>query len=216
MWCRMPIPYPDPQQTNRCERCPHEETRSFRASRGARLRQLELEHRAGSRLAADVPTEDLADSMDILSIHVGAAFGVTAQVGISEIHSHPRIVAHAERAGFAPGWSLDLTVTDDQGQPYEFSKHECREKARQLIHKTKPFLLVGSPMCTWYSNSMIYECPVGGISSTNTHLPQRVGRSLLSQTSLPGTRTYMPSLWTCVNSAERPPTPGENRLQSRS
>ena len=46
---------------------------------------------------------------------------------------------------------MDLTVTDDQGQPWDFSKHECREKARQLIHKTKPLLLVGSPMCTWFS-----------------------------------------------------------------
>ena len=56
-----------------------------------------------------------------------------------------------KKAGFSPGWSLDLTVTDDQGQPWDFSKHECREKARQLLHKTKPLLLVGSPMCTWFS-----------------------------------------------------------------
>ena len=50
-----------------------------------------------------------------------------------------------------PGWSLDLTVKDENGQPYDFSKHECREKARRLIRKTKPLLLVGSPMCTWFS-----------------------------------------------------------------
>ena len=89
--------------------------------------------------------------MDILSIHVGSAFDVTAKGSISGIYSPPHIVPHAERAGFAPGWSLDLTVNDDQGQPYDFSKHECREKARQLIYKTKPLLFVGSPMCTWFS-----------------------------------------------------------------
>ena len=50
-----------------------------------------------------------------------------------------------------PGWSLDWTVKDGNGQPYDFSKHECREKARGLIYKTKPLLLVGSPMCTWFS-----------------------------------------------------------------
>ena len=46
---------------------------------------------------------------------------------------------------------MDLTVNDEDGEPWDFSRHECREKARQLIHKTRPLLLVGSPMCTWFS-----------------------------------------------------------------
>ena len=101
--------------------------------------------------AADTSVEDLADGMDILSLNVGSAFEVTAQGSIAEIYSPPRVVPHAEKVGFMPGWSLDLTVKDENGQPYDFSKHECREKARRLIHKTKPLLLVGSPMCTWFS-----------------------------------------------------------------
>ena len=100
----------------------------------------------GRKRAADIPTEDLADAMDILSINVGSAFDVTAQGSISGIYSPPPIVPHAEKAGFAPGWSLDLTVNDEHGQPYDFSTHECREKARQLIHKTQTLLLVG-PQC---------------------------------------------------------------------
>ena len=89
--------------------------------------------------------------MDIMSLYVGASYDVTAQGSISEIYFPPRIAPQAEKAGFSPGWSLDLAVTDDQGQPWDFSKHECREKARQLIRKTKPWLLVGSPMRTWFS-----------------------------------------------------------------
>lgn len=100
--------------------------------------------------ATDIPTEDLADSMDIMSLHVGAAYDVIAKGSLSEIYP-PSNCAQAEKAGFGSGWSLDLIVTDDQGQPWDFSKHECREKARQLVHKTKPLLLVGSPMCTWFS-----------------------------------------------------------------
>ena len=107
--------------------------------------------RAATKRAADTSVEDLADGMDILSLNVGSAFEVTAQGSIAEIYSPPRIVPHAEKAGFMPGWSLDLTVKDEGGQPYDFSKHECREKARKLIHKTKPLLLIGSPMCTWFS-----------------------------------------------------------------
>ena len=89
--------------------------------------------------------------MDILSLNVGAAFEATAQGSIAEVYSPPRVVPHAEKAGFMPGRSLYLTVNDEDGQPHDFSRHECREKARRLIHKTKPLLLIGSPMCTWFS-----------------------------------------------------------------
>ena len=97
--------------------------------------------------AADTAVEDLEHNTDILSLNVSSAFTVTAKGSISEIYSPPRIVPHAEKAGFAPGWSLDLTVNDENGQPYDFSNHECRDKARKLIHKAKPLLLIGSPMC---------------------------------------------------------------------
>ena len=103
---------------------------------------------AGTKRPADIVTEDLAD---IMALHVGSAFLKTAQGSISEIYSPPRVVPHAEKAGFGAGWSLDLTVNDEDGEPWDFSRHECREKARQLIHKTRPLLLVGSPMCTWFS-----------------------------------------------------------------
>ena len=92
-----------------------------------------------------------ANAVDIISLNVGSAFDLTAQGSIAEIYSPPRIAPHAEKAGFQPGWSLDLTVKDETGQPYDFSKHECREKARKLIHETKPLLLIGSSMCTWLS-----------------------------------------------------------------
>ena len=63
----------------------------------------------------------------------------------------PRIAAHAETQGFAPGWSLALTTSDEQGRTWDFSRHDCRERARKLLRKTRPLLLVGSHMCTWFS-----------------------------------------------------------------
>ena len=86
---------------------------------------------------------------DILSLNVGSAF-LADKGSSSEIYSSPRIAPHAVKAGFPPGWSLDLTVNDEHGQPWDFSKHECSEKARQLIRESRPMLLVGSPMCTWF------------------------------------------------------------------
>ena len=88
---------------------------------------------------------------DIMSLHVGAAFTLDTRGSISEIYSPPRIAPHAEDHGFAPGWSLDLTTTDDAGRAWDFSRHDCRERARRLLKETRPLLLIGSPMCTWFS-----------------------------------------------------------------
>ena len=110
----------------------------------------------GTKRAPATSTErlddDAADGMsDIMSLHVGPAFALDPQGSVSEIYSPPRIAPRAEARGFAPGWSLDLTTSGPDGAPWDFSKHECREKARQLIRKSRPLLLVGSPMCTWFS-----------------------------------------------------------------
>ena len=51
-----------------------------------------------------------------------------------------------------PGFALDLTVVDpDDGLPWDFSKSGKREKARQMRRRQKPYMLIGSPMCTAFS-----------------------------------------------------------------
>ena len=51
-----------------------------------------------------------------------------------------------------PGFSLDLTVVDpDDNLPWDFSKPGKREKARQMRRRQKPYMLIGSPMCTAFS-----------------------------------------------------------------
>ena len=50
---------------------------------------------------------------------------------VSEIYSPPR-VTHAARLlkklGISPGFALDITVMDDEGNPWNFSKQEQKEK----------------------------------------------------------------------------------------
>ena len=74
---------------------------------------------------------------------------------VSEIYSPPRVTAEIQRSGFKhlrAGLALDLTVSDpDDGQPWDFSRRDKREKARQLIRASRPILLIGSPMCTAFS-----------------------------------------------------------------
>ena len=74
---------------------------------------------------------------------------------VSEIYSPPRITAEVRRGKYkhlSPGIAFDLTVNDpDDGRPWDFSRHDKREKARKILRSSKPFLLIGSPMCTAFS-----------------------------------------------------------------
>ncbi len=74
---------------------------------------------------------------------------------VSEIYSPPRITTELRRGRYkylAPGLAFDVTVKDpDDGQPWDFTRRDKREKARRLIREYKPLLLIGSPMCTAFS-----------------------------------------------------------------
>jgi hypothetical protein len=48
------------------------------------------------------------------------------------------------------GFALDLTTLDENGEEWDFSKKERREKARSKVDKEKPYCLIGSPSCTEY------------------------------------------------------------------
>ena len=79
-------------------------------------------------------------------------YGSEAPFHVTEIYSPPRVVKMAKKMGLVPGLSLDLTTIDeDDGQPWDFSKKEKRDKARDLVRNKKHLLLVLSPMCTAFS-----------------------------------------------------------------
>ena len=74
---------------------------------------------------------------------------------VSEIDSAPRVADMARRQprlGAIPGVSLDLTGTDEQGNPWDFNLKEQWEKAERIIDEQQPLLLIGTPMCTAFSN----------------------------------------------------------------
>ena len=74
---------------------------------------------------------------------------------VSEVYSAPRVADIARRQprlGAIPGVSLDLTGKDEQGNPWDFNLKEQREKAERLIDEQRPLLLIGTPMCTAFSN----------------------------------------------------------------
>ena len=74
---------------------------------------------------------------------------------VSEVYSAPRVTEAARRyprLGCIPRFALDLTSTDDQCQAWNFDVPEMRWKAERLLEEQRPTLLIGSPMCTPFSN----------------------------------------------------------------
>ena len=74
---------------------------------------------------------------------------------VSEIYSPPRVTAAAKllpNLKMLPGFALDLTTKDQNGEEWDFSKSAKREQARTLLRTNKPLFLVGSPMCRRYSS----------------------------------------------------------------
>jgi len=73
---------------------------------------------------------------------------------VSEIYSPPRVTKTARilsRRGILPGFALDLTTHDDEGNPWDFDVESQESKAVKLLYDTEPDLLVGSPMCKDFS-----------------------------------------------------------------
>ena len=69
-----------------------------------------------------------------------------------ELWSPPRMCKRTQRAGLKGGWSLDLTVTDeDDGEPWDFDSEAKQEKAMRKVREDKPTCIVVSPMCSAFS-----------------------------------------------------------------
>ena len=71
---------------------------------------------------------------------------------VCEVYSPPRVAAQAKsHHGLRQGWSLDLTVNDEDGLPWDFNNPQKRMKAEAMLKRDRPGLLIGSPMCTAFS-----------------------------------------------------------------
>lgn len=73
------------------------------------------------------------------------------ELDVAEVYSPPRVVEMARRMGIRAGWSLDITTTDDDGNAWDFNKLAMRNKAVRKVLCDKPKLLIGSPICTPFS-----------------------------------------------------------------
>ena len=74
---------------------------------------------------------------------------------VSEIYSPPGVTALIRQLKVRhvmPGYAFDITTVDPaDGMPWDFNIPAKRQRARMLIREQKPYLLIGSPMCTAFS-----------------------------------------------------------------
>lgn len=73
------------------------------------------------------------------------------RVLLSEIYNLSLVARAAElltHLNIDPGLAMDLTTTDEEGRPLDFSREDMKTKARARVRRDKPDLLIGSPMCT--------------------------------------------------------------------
>ena len=73
---------------------------------------------------------------------------------VAEVYSAPRVTKTLKlmpSMGLVPGFALDLSGEDENGESLDFTRAEMRAKARALVLEEQPFLLIGSPPCTAFS-----------------------------------------------------------------
>ena len=75
-------------------------------------------------------------------------------VDVSEVFSPPRVADMAMKMGLTAGTSFDITTVDEHGEPWDFNIPRMRHKARMKIQEERPELLIGSPVCTMWSQMM--------------------------------------------------------------
>ncbi len=69
---------------------------------------------------------------------------------VAELYSPPRVTALLPRSGLVAGSCFDLQV-DKAGVAWDFTRPSDRRRAWDQLRAEKPFLVVGSPPCTMFS-----------------------------------------------------------------
>ena len=110
----------------------------------------------GTVSARDAQVEIGSKDPEILVLDdvIGHIFGRDLVTnGVAGVYSVPRVGARASEHGLAQGWALDLLTG------WDLTASEARRKARELLDRSKPKLLVGSPVCTYFSTIMAWNWP---------------------------------------------------------
>ena len=88
--------------------------------------------------------DDAMDLLDETDRRILAS--LILNVDVTEVFSPERVNRLAGKFGFQAGASMDLTNSWNSNLP------ERRRRAWREIHRTNPYIIIGSPPCTFVSN----------------------------------------------------------------
>jgi hypothetical protein len=99
------------------------------------------------------PQAEGAEALYELMLTMGAD-PCDSKAKVAELYSPPRVttlIGGLPHVNLEAGMTFDLRMGHD-GRHWDFLKAADRAKARQLISREKPFIVIGSPPCTDFSS----------------------------------------------------------------
>ena len=115
-------------------------------------------------LLATMTSTLAADAKSIRNLFiVSGCTAQDAQRKVVELYSPPRVARALKAApsrypGLRSGSTFDLNE-DENGEKYDFMKSEDRQRCRERLRAERPWLVIGSPPCTWWSSLMELNRP---------------------------------------------------------
>ena len=105
-------------------------------------------------LTRGMPVEIAKDFVNLYELFLINGVSATEATGkVCELYSPPRVTAEMQNLpvlGLAAGMTFDLRM-DENGNSWNFLQESDRRRARQKIEIEKPYIVIGSPPCTYYS-----------------------------------------------------------------
>ena len=105
-------------------------------------------------LTRGMPVEIARDFVNIYELFlINGVSASDARAKVCELYSPPRVTAEMQNVpilGLAAGTTFDLRM-DENGNSWHLLLERDRRRARQKIEIEKPYMVIGSPPCTYYS-----------------------------------------------------------------
>ena len=105
-------------------------------------------------LTRGMPVEIAKDFVNLYELFlINGVSASEARAKVCELYSPPRVTAEMQNLpilGLAAGMTFDLRM-GEKGNSWNFLLESARRRARQKIEIEKPYIVIGSPPCTYYS-----------------------------------------------------------------